>query len=307
MAGSVKVVGNYEIGQVIGEGAIGTVRECFEVKTRARYAAKVMDRKALTNKHLTMPVRREIAIMKYMKHPNIVQMMEVLQTKNNLYIIMEFVEGGDLLTKINATRGFDEEKSRFLFQELMCGVHYCHSWSVTHRDLKPENLLLSGDGHIKISDFGFSTVQDAGQKRHTVCGTSHYMAPEIVDGDGYDAFKADVWSSGVILYAMLCGKLPFLEKDIAKMFDKMKAKNFDRPSFLSKESADLIEHLLEPLPAKRYSVADIIAHPWFQKGFDSSKLIKGNVADPTENDMEKAIGDAQEDEVVGDQNPLGPM
>jgi len=190
-----------------------------------------------------------------------------------------------LFDKIANEGKLPEDKARFYFKQLVEGLEHCHNNGVCHRDLKPENLLLDTDGNLKISDFGFSTLNigDAdgdGNTRaellHTTCGTPNYVAPEVLGKDGYDGKKADVWSIGVILYVLLAGYLPFDENTMAALFQKIKNADFEYPDWFSSEARDLLSKILIPDPAHRAKLSDLKNHPWMQHSDSGPTPSAGN-------------------------------
>uniref|UniRef100_A0A0E0E3P9 non-specific serine/threonine protein kinase n=1 Tax=Oryza meridionalis TaxID=40149 RepID=A0A0E0E3P9_9ORYZ len=204
-AGRKKRVGRYEVGRTIGQGTF----------------AKVLDKDTILNHRMLHQIKREISIMKIVRHPNIVRLNEVLAGKTKIYIILELITGGELFDKIARQGKLRENEARKYFQQLIDAIDYCHSKGVYHRDLKPENLLLDSHGNLKVSDFGLSTLAQKGVGLlHTTCGTPNYVAPEVLSNNGYDGSAADVWSCGVILYVLMAGYLPFEEDNLPTLYDK---------------------------------------------------------------------------------------
>ncbi|ELR17258.1 CBLinteracting protein kinase, putative [Acanthamoeba castellanii str. Neff] len=190
---------------------------------------------------------------------------EVLRSEERLYMVMELVAGGEVYFKLAHEGRFDENTARRYFQQLMAGVEYCHAVGVCHRDLKPENLLLSDQGLLKISDFGFSTFfreRDRSKVLHTACGTPNYVAPEVLAKRGYEGTAADVWSCGCILYTFVAGHLAFEDSNPDVLFRKIKAADYTIPSHVPAGARDLIGRILVPDPAKRITMAQIKQHPW---------------------------------------------
>ncbi len=167
-------------------------------------------------------IRREIKILKLFRHPHIIRLYEVIETPTDIFLVMEYVDGGELFEYIVQRGRLLETEARKFFQQIISGIEYCHRYMVVHRDLKPENLLLDSDKNIKIADFGLSNMMLDGNFLKTSCGSPNYAAPEVITGKLYAGPEVDVWSCGVILYALLCGKLPFDEETIPSLFKKIR-------------------------------------------------------------------------------------
>lgn len=239
-----------------------------------------MDKHEIRAQEFTAQVRREIYIMRCLKHRHIVRMNEVLTSDTKLYIVMELVTGGELFDRIEKGR-VSEGIARHYFQQLVDGVDFCHKKGVAHRDLKPENLLVDENGDIKITDFGFSSMKGMDVNTwllYTQCGTPDYCAPEIIDSaqNGYTGAKVDAWSCGIILYALLCGRLPFHEPDTEKLYDLILACQVKYPPFISAGARDLLANLLVRDPDKRYDLQRVKRHPWFLVDYDGddARLLK---------------------------------
>ncbi|XP_057512370.1 CBL-interacting serine/threonine-protein kinase 11-like [Actinidia eriantha] len=259
--------GKYELGRLLGCGAFAKVYHARNIATGQSVAVKVISKNKIASTYLMSNVKREIAIMRRLRHPHIVKLFEVLATKTKIYFVLEFVKGGELFAKVAKGR-FSEDLSRKYFHQLISAVGYCHSRGVFHRDLKPENLLLDENGDLKVSDFGLSAVTD--QIRHdgllhTLCGTPAYVAPEILAKKGYDGAKADVWSSGVVLFVLTAGYLPFNDPNLMTMYKKIYRGEFRCPKWMSSDLKRFLSRLLDTNPATRITVDEIIRHPWFKK------------------------------------------
>eukprot|EP01061_Rhynchopus_euleeides_P014278 TRINITY_DN2476_c0_g1_i1.p1 TRINITY_DN2476_c0_g1~~TRINITY_DN2476_c0_g1_i1.p1 ORF type:complete len:302 (+),score=126.43 TRINITY_DN2476_c0_g1_i1:354-1259(+) len=285
-----KIIGKFRLEEsVLGKGSFGEVKRGYEIETGKKVAVKIMKKEMLCrNSKTAKQLYREISIMKSLSHPNVVNLFDTLQTSNNIYMVMELVEGGELFQKIVDTRkGLEESVARRYFQDLILGVRYVHQQGVAHRDLKPENILLSEDG-LKISDFGLSNIQlttESGQvvdsmQLQTVCGTPNYVAPEVLEKEGYNGFVADVWSCGVILYVMLAGYLPFVDSHIPTLLAKIMKGEYDMCRDFNAGAKDLISKMLVRAPDARLSIDGIILHKWFQIGFDQARLDHGSVDEP---------------------------
>lgn len=267
----VKKVGKYELGRTLGEGTFGKVKYAMNTETNEAVAIKVLDKEKIQKQNMGNQIKKEISIMKMVKHEYIVGMIEVLASKTKIFIVLELIVGGELFDKIVTVGKLSEEQAFFYFDQLVEGVEYCHKLGVCHRDLKPENLLLDEHGDLKISDFGLSSlyVGDAemdGASRtellHTTCGTPNYVAPEVIADQGYDGKKADVWSIGVILYVLLAGFLPFDEGTIMALFSKIQKAEFTYPKWFSPEVRALLDQVLVADPKIRISLTQLKDHPW---------------------------------------------
>ncbi|WOK95494.1 serine-threonine kinase STK5 [Canna indica] len=236
-------------------------------------------------------IKREISVMRLVRHPNIVHLFEVMASKGKIYLVMEYVKGGELFDKITKG-GLQEDVARKYFQQLVIAVDYCHSRGVYHRDLKPENLLVDGNGNLKVSDFGLSALADSKRQDgllHTICGTPAYVAPEVISRIGYDGAKADIWSCGVVLYVLLAGFLPFHDSNLMEMYRKIGRSEFRFPSWFSYDARKLISKILDPNPITRISIATIKENKWFKKGFSDKKLKSKAVTEDTLTDVAAAF------------------
>jgi serine/threonine protein kinase len=287
----VKKVGKYELGRTLGEGTFGKVKYAMNTETNEAVAIKVLDKEKIQKQNMGNQIKKEISIMKMVKHEYIVGMIEVLASKTKIFIVLELIVGGELFDKIVTVGKLSEEQAFFYFDQLVEGVEYCHKLGVCHRDLKPENLLLDEHGDLKISDFGLSSlyVGDAemdGASRtellHTTCGTPNYVAPEVIADQGYDGKKADVWSIGVILYVLLAGFLPFDEGTIMALFSKIQKAEFTYPKWFSLEVRALLDQVLVADPKVRISLTQLKEHPWMvhHRGHINSAVSKLSVSAP---------------------------
>merc|ERR1711871_1313061 len=208
-------------------------------------------------------VKREINILKLCTHPHIIRLYEVIDTPSDIFVIMEYVPEAELFDYIVSRGRLPADEARQFFHQIVSGIEYCHHHRVVHRDLKPENLLLDADKNIKIADFGLSNVAHDGDFLRTSCGSPNYAAPEVISGNLYAGAEVDVWSCGVILYALLCGTLPFDDESIPNLFKKIKSGMYSLPSHLSQLSRDLILRMLVVSPNLRITIPEIRKHPWF--------------------------------------------
>lgn len=208
-------------------------------------------------------IKREIHILQMFHHPHIIRLYEVIETATDVFMFIEYVSGGELFDLIVQKGKLEEREARRFFQQIISGVQYCHHHRVVHRDLKPENLLLDGNGNVKIADFGLSNIMEDGAFLQTSCGSPNYAAPEVISGSMYSGQEIDIWSCGVILYALVVGKLPFDEDYIPTLFQKIRNGIYTIPPFVSGACADLIRRLLDVNPITRITVVEVKQHPWF--------------------------------------------
>lgn len=261
-------VGKYEVGRTVGEGTFAKVKFARNMETGENVAMKIMAKSTILKHRMVDQIKREISIMKIVRHPYIVRLFEVLASTTKIYIILEFVSGGELFDKIVHRGRLPENESRRYFQQLIDAVSHCHSKGVYHRDLKPENLLLDSCGNLKVSDFGLSALpQQGGGLLYTTCGTPNYVAPEVLGNQGYDGASADVWSCGVILFVIMAGYLPFDETDLPTLYKKINAADFSCPIWFSSGARSLIHKILDPNPETRIQIDGIKKDPWFRKQY----------------------------------------
>ncbi|KAL9232174.1 hypothetical protein vseg_007313 [Gypsophila vaccaria] len=259
----------YELGRLLGQGTFAKVYYARHIFTGQSVAIKMVDKEKILKVGLINQIKREISVMRLVRHPNIVQLYEVMASKTKIYFVMEYIKGGELFNKVSKGR-LKEDEARKYFQQLISAIDYCHSRGVYHRDLKPENLLLDEEGNLKISDFGLSAFHDSkGQDGllHTTCGTPAYVAPEVINKKGYDGAKADIWSCGVVLYVLLAGFLPFHDTNLMELYRKISRGEFRCPSWFHPEVRKLLSKIMNPSPYSRITVTELMANPWFQKGF----------------------------------------
>lgn len=203
-------------------------------------AVKILEKEKINDQKDVERITREIKILKKVRHPNVIQLYEIIETEKELFMIMEHANGGELFDYIVRHTRLSEKQAAKLFAELIAGIEYLHKSGVCHRDLKPENLLLDYDNTLKIVDFGLSNLYERGQTLKTACGSPCYAAPEMIAGKKYHGLQADIWSCGVVFYAMVAGYLPFEDPKTSNLYKKIMAADYSMPKFLSPECKDFI-------------------------------------------------------------------
>ncbi|XP_020409716.1 CBL-interacting serine/threonine-protein kinase 1 isoform X1 [Prunus persica] len=269
-------LGKYELGRTLGEGNFGKVKFAKNVDSGQPFAVKILEKTRIIDLKITdqkkkkLQIKREIGTLKLLKHPNVVRLHEVVASKTKIYMVLEYVTGGELFDKIAHKGKLAEAEGRKLFQQLIDGVSYCHNKGVFHRDLKLENVLVDAKGNIKISDFGLSALPQHFREDgllHTTCGSPNYVAPEILANKGYDGATSDIWSCGVILYVILTGFLPFDDRNLAVLYQKILKGEVQIPTWLSPGAKNLIKKILDPNPVSRITMTGIKSDEWFKQDY----------------------------------------
>ncbi|VEN60006.1 unnamed protein product [Callosobruchus maculatus] len=258
-------IGHYILGPTLGVGTFGKVKIGEHQLTKHKVAVKILNRQKIKSLDVVGKIRREIQNLKLFRHPHIIKLYQVISTPTDIFMIMEYVSGGELFDYIVKHGKLQEHEARRFFQQIISGVDYCHRHMIVHRDLKPENLLLDHNMHVKIADFGLSNMMMDGEFLRTSCGSPNYAAPEVISGKLYAGPEVDIWSCGVILYALLCGTLPFDDEHVPTLFRKIKSGIFPIPEYLNKSVVSLLCSMLQIDPMKRATIEDIKKHEWFQK------------------------------------------
>nr|QHO60637.1 AMP-activated protein kinase alpha subunit [Crassostrea hongkongensis] len=258
-------IGHYILGDTLGIGTFGKVKIATHQLTNHKVAVKILNRQKIKSLDVVGKIKREIQNLKLFRHPHIIKLYQVISTPTDIFMVMEYVSGGELFDYIVKHGKLKEPEARRFFQQIISGVDYCHRHMVVHRDLKPENLLLDSNLNVKIADFGLSNMMHDGEFLRTSCGSPNYAAPEVISGKLYAGPEVDIWSCGVILYALLCGTLPFDDEHVPTLFRKIKSGIFAVPDYLNKEVVSLLCLMLQVDPLKRATIAQIRDHDWFQK------------------------------------------
>jgi 5'-AMP-activated protein kinase catalytic alpha subunit len=265
----------YELGRLLGQGTFAKVYHARNLVTGMNVAIKVVDKEKVLKVGMVDQIKREISVMRLVRHPNVVELYEVMATKTKIFIVMEYAKGGELFNKI-AKGKLKVDVARRYFQQLISAVDFCHSRGVYHRDLKPENLLLDENDNLKVSDFGLSTLSESKCQDgllHTTCGTPAYVAPEVINRKGYEGCKADIWSCGVILFVLLAGYLPFHDQNLMEMYRKIGKGEVKFPKWFALEVRRLLSRILDPNLKTRISMAKIMENSWFKKGLEKPIVI----------------------------------
>ena len=255
----------YSIKETIGKGSFSKVKLGINKSTGEKVAIKILEKRKIKNKNDKIRIERELSILKKINHINIVKIIQTKEDQDNIYIIMEFINY-DLYLHIVNNKRLDEKESSLYFFQLIQGLEYIHSLNIVHRDLKPENLLLTKDRILKIIDFGLSNYSKGEELLITPCGSPSYTPPEMIKGYKYNGFAVDIWSTGIILYGMLCGYLPFEERDNKVLFKKIIKCKVNYPKFISPNALNLLKKILVANPDKRITIKEIKNTPFYLEG-----------------------------------------
>ncbi|XP_038829846.1 MAP/microtubule affinity-regulating kinase 4-like [Salvelinus namaycush] len=264
-------IGNYRLLKTIGKGNFAKVKLARHILTGKEVAIKIIDKNQLNPTSL-QKLFREVRIMKGLNHPNIVQLFEVIETENTLYLIMEYASGGEVFDYLVSHGRMKEKEARAKFRQIVSAVHYCHLKNIVHRDLKAENLLLDADSNIKIADFGFSNEFTMGNKLDTFCGSPPYAAPELFQGKKYDGPEVDIWSLGVILYTLVSGSLPFDGQNLKELRERVLRGKYRVPFYMSTDCEGILRRFLVLNPTKRCTLEQIMNDKWINSGYDGEEL-----------------------------------
>jgi len=269
----------YELKKIIGRGAFSVVKEGIRKASGKKYAVKCISKKLIDKKELSL-LEREIDIMKKLQHPNIIQLMEVIDTADSLFLVLEFASGGELFDAIVNKGSYSEADAAKIIKQILAAILYVHNHGIAHRDLKPENLLLiqneGGEEIIKIADFGLS--KDFGEEQlQTSCGTPDYVAPEVLMGEPYD-MSVDIWSIGVISYVLLCGFPPFYGDSQKELFENIMSGTYDFPdpewTEVSPGAKNFIKKILVVDPEKRMNAEQCLQDDWMKETTGVKKDLK---------------------------------
>uniref|UniRef100_A0A8C4ZH09 Serine/threonine-protein kinase BRSK2-like n=1 Tax=Gadus morhua TaxID=8049 RepID=A0A8C4ZH09_GADMO len=258
-------VGPYRLEKTLGKGQTGLVKLGVHCITAQKVAIKIVNREKLSESVL-MKVEREIAILKLIEHPHVLKLHDVYENNRYLYLVLEHVSGGELFDYLVKKGRLTPKEARRFFRQIISALDFCHNHSICHRDLKPENLLLDEKNNIRIADFGMASLQVGDRLLETSCGSPHYACPEVIRGEKYDGRRADVWSCGVILFALLVGALPFDHDNLRQLLEKVKSGVFHVPHFIPPDCQGLLKGMIEVDPDKRLTLEVIQKHAWYIGG-----------------------------------------
>ena len=261
-----ELLSEYIIKETIGKGTFSIVKLGINKITKEKVAIKILKKNKIIHREDVERIEREISILKKLSHINVIKIYKINEDKEKYYIFMEYCENGELFHYIVERQRLTEEESSFFFYQLINGLEYIHSENIVHRDLKPENLLLGKHNILKIIDFGLSNFCEVDNFLETPCGSPCYASPEMVSGKKYNGHIIDIWSTGIILFAMMCGYLPFEDQDNDILFKKILKCKIKYPEYLSDIVVDLMKKILVREPEKRITLNEIKLHPFYLKG-----------------------------------------
>jgi len=297
---------NFELIRTLGTGSFGRVHLAQSKINHHYYAIKVLRKIDIVKLKQVEHTKNERSILCHVQHPFLVNLWGTFQDDANLYMVMDYVQGGELFSLMRKRVKLQEEVAKFYAAEVVLAIAYLHTQDVIYRDLKPENILLGADGHIKITDFGFAKVVP--DITWTLCGTPDYLAPEIIQSKGYGK-AVDYWALGVLIYEMLAGVAPFYDDNQFKLYEKIVSCNPIYPSHFSEEVIDLLRNLLTADLSSRYGnlkrgVADIIEHPWFAS-IDFEKIAKRETIPPYIPEVKSEDDSSNYDHYDEEKHPYG--
>ncbi|KAM5260042.1 serine/threonine-protein kinase MARK2-like isoform 1-T1 [Hipposideros larvatus] len=276
---------HYVLLNTIGAGSQAKVKRGEHLPTGTQVAVKVIQRPSvIIGGH--RPILTEARCMARLRHPNVVQLFEIINTQGHLFITMEYIGGGNLLDYIHTHGRMMEGEARDAFRQLVSAVEYCHEKGVIHLDIKPKNVLFSTDRKVKLTDFGISELYD-GNKLNAFCGTPSYMAPEIIQMEAYDGPPADVWSLGVVLYHMVTGHTPFHSKDFGELARQITKGEYTVPHDISIQLQILLSHLITVDPMKRSTLLQVMRDSWLNYGHREDLLTP--FREPPNNDLDSDV------------------
>jgi serine/threonine protein kinase len=271
-----------------------------EIKTGEIYALKVLRKDNIITRNQVEHTKTERSVLGYVKHPFIVGMNMAFQSKDKLYFVLDYCAGGELFFHLGKLGKFPEPRARFYAAEIVLAISYVHSLDIIYRDLKPENVLLTSQGHIRLTDFGLSKegIRSSSSGANSFCGTPEYLAPEILNRQGHGR-AVDWWSLGALLYEMLTGLPPFYCQDRERLFEKIRRSELHYPASVSRPAKSMLKGLLVKDPTKRLGsgptdAEEIKLHEFFAE-IDWQKLSRGEIPPPWRPDISGSTDTSQFD------------
>ena len=267
---------HFKMGRKLGEGNFSTVKLATHSLTGEQVAIKILEKTRIAKKEDKIRINREIEIMKKVNHYNIARLYQIIENKFTIYLIQEHIQGKEFMEYLTKNGKLGEPEACKFYHQMISALEYIHQCGIAHRDFKPENILLTNNNNLlKIIDFGLGNFYKNNQLLKTSCGSPCYCPPEMIKEESYNGALSDIWSSGIILYLMLCGNLPFYHEQNDIMFKKILSGKFDLPKHLSNNAKDILKKILEVDPKKRFKFEDIKSHPWFNIIDKNSLMHKG--------------------------------
>ncbi|KAI9105242.1 kinase-like domain-containing protein, partial [Phlyctochytrium arcticum] len=264
-----KVLGDYQVGKTIGQGAFSKVKLGYHKETGQKQAVngdavKVAGEELKETPTFVSQLQLEVQLLMRLDHPNVIRLYQVMETELECFVVMEYAQGGELIEYIAARSHLSEKEARRYFRQIVSAMDHCHLANVVHRDLKLENLLLNGERNLLISDFGLGRTYrtDAEELMRTFCGTPNYAAVELISGIPYIGVKSDIWAMGVVLYVMMTGRPPFFGENISALYSKIKAVDYKCPDYFSQGLRNLLAKILVKDPKRRIDMDGIRDDPW---------------------------------------------
>lgn len=262
-----KNIGPWILGECVGKGASGRVKIARHCHTGQLAAVKILPIAPLASSRASiidptkaekqrLGIDREVAMMKLMNHPNIMRIYDVFEGERELFLVLEYIEGGELFDFLVNRGRLPPSEALIYFKQIIYGLNYAHTFSIIHRDLKPENILIASLSPplVKIADWGMAAFAPPHLELETSCGSPHYASPEIVKGDKYSGNATDIWSCGVILFALITGRLPFDDKNVRTLLGKVKLGKYEMPAWVDPMAKDLIQRMLVVDVSRRATV-----------------------------------------------------
>jgi serine/threonine protein kinase len=257
-------IGPYQLRGTIGTGGYATVKLAFRPDQQRFYACKIIRRKRLKTERELAIFEAEIRILQQLHNPHLVAICDVFKDSLNYYLLMEFCPNGDLFALICKIRRIPEDHARVIIKQILLALEYIHRLDIGHRDIKPENIMIDGSGNARLTDFGLAKYAPDGALTSTGCGSPIYVSPEILSGVPYSPQMSDMWSIGVVLYALVSGQLPWTSTNRQHVFNQIQSASFSIPTTVSQPCSDLIKRLMVAKPAHRLTAKEALEHEWIQ-------------------------------------------